>query len=150
MIREVHGDILTADAEALVNPVNTEGVAGAGLALQFRRKYPVMYREYVRACQPGRMHTGRVICHTIAPPHRFVISFPTKQAWRQPSKLEWIDEGLTDLALVIDYLSIRSIAIPPLGCGLGGLQWADVRELFEQRLGDLEVDVMLYAPEGAT
>jgi O-acetyl-ADP-ribose deacetylase (regulator of RNase III) len=154
MIREVHGDILTADAEALVNPVNTVGVMGAGLALQFKRSYPEMYREYRAACeeheiQIGEMHVYMLCRNPHHKPPYWIINFPTKEDWRNPSELEWIDSGLDQLSWEVTSREIRSIAIPPLGCGLGGLHWPDVRALIEQRLGDLDgVDVMLYAPEG--
>lgn len=152
MIRETTGDILTADVEALVNPVNTVGVMGAGLALQFKRKYPDMFVEYVAACRHSELKVGKLAVHFLKRARgvdgpRMVISFPTKRHWQQPSKLEWIDQGLTRLRASIEALMIRSIAIPQLGCGLGGLDLADVRKLIEDRLGGLDdVDVVLYVP----
>jgi O-acetyl-ADP-ribose deacetylase (regulator of RNase III) len=151
VIRETTGDILTADVEALVNPVNTVGVMGAGLALQFKRKYPAMFREYEQACRWGEVEIGHVMTyHNAGRWPNYVINFPTKRHWSQPSKLEWIDSGLVSLRDVIGGLRIRSIAIPPLGCGLGGLAWPDVRGLIVERLGglDVDVDVVLYVPKG--
>lgn len=154
MIRETTGDILTANVEALVNPVNTKGVMGAGLALQFKRKYPDVYQEYRVACRQRALDVGYIKVHQLkrAPGvirPRIVVSFPTKRHWQKPSRLEWIDQGLVRLRGTVETLIIRSIAIPPLGCGLGGLQWADVRELIVERLGGLDgVDVVLYVPKG--
>lgn len=147
MIRETTGDILDADVEALVNPVNTAGVMGAGLALQFKLAYPDMYHQYAATCRAGGVRTGRVLVHYAASGRKpwYIIMLPTKEHWRNPSQLEWIDWGLTDLRALIEELNIRSIAIPPLGCGLGGLDWTDVRKLIEDRLGGLDdVDVVLY------
>lgn len=147
MIREVSGDILDADTAAVVNPVNTVGVMGAGLALQFKRKYYFeMFGDYVEACNDGTLRIGKVMVHAVG--HgRYVISFPTKQDWKDPSRLEWVDRGLTDLKRRIIALGIKSIAIPPLGCGLGGLDWVEVRKLIEERLGELDIDVVLYVPK---
>jgi O-acetyl-ADP-ribose deacetylase (regulator of RNase III) len=145
MIRETTGDILLTDAEALVNPVNTVGVMGAGLAAQVKHTFPVIFREYKDACQRGGLRIGFVIAHPTGTHPRYIISFPTKQHWRDPSKLEWIDRGLMSLRQTVEELNIRSVAIPPLGCGLGGLAWPDVRELIDKRLGELvDVDVVLY------
>ena len=149
MIRETSGDILTADVEALVNPVSTVGVMGAGLALAFKRKYPDMYREYALGCKHDGFDVGQVMEHEVGEQPRYVISFPTKQHWRNPSKLEWINSGLIDLRRAIEDFGIKSIAIPALGCGLGGLAWKDVRKLIVQHLGDLDVDVVLYAPRAS-
>lgn len=149
MIRETTGDILTADVEALVNPVNTVGVMGAGLALQFKRKWPPMFWEYKAACRRGGLRIGSVIAHPTGANPQYIVSFPTKQHWRDPSRLEWIDQGLIGLRETVEALGMRSIAIPPLGCGLGGLDWTDVRGLIEDRLGGLDdVDVVLYVPNG--
>src|SRR6476619_1552512 len=110
---------------------------GAGLALQFKRKfYFEMFDDYVAACKTETLKVGKVMVHGVG--HgKYVVSFSTKRDWKDPSKLEWVDLGLVDLARRITGLGIKSIAIPPLGCGLGGLDWDDVRELIEQHLGDL-------------
>jgi O-acetyl-ADP-ribose deacetylase (regulator of RNase III) len=111
MIRETTGDILDADVEALVNPVNTVGVMGAGLALQFKRKYPDMLHQYVGTCRANEMCVGRVVVHYPGLGHRpwHIVLFPTKQDWRNPSQLEWIDAGLADLALmkIYDYITVN-------------------------------------------
>jgi O-acetyl-ADP-ribose deacetylase (regulator of RNase III) len=146
MIREAHGDILAADVEALVNPVNTVGVMGAGLALQFKRKYPAMFREYAAVCQRGGLRPGNLTVHQVKGHPRYVINFATKRHWKPPSRLEWIEGGLVHLRQKVTVLGIRSIAVPPLGCGLGGLEWSQVRELIVTRLDLPDVDVVLYPP----
>lgn len=151
MIRETQGNLLTAPVEALVNTVNTVGVMGKGIALQFKRAFPRMYKEYVRAAKGGELVPGRVQVweSDLLDGPKFVINFPTKRHWRGPSKLEYIDRGLDDLARVITEHGIKSIAVPPLGCGNGGLNWADVRPLIERKLGPLDAEVLLFAPQGA-
>lgn len=147
MIREVSGDILDAKTEAIVNPVNTVGVMGAGLAAQIKHTFPGVFREYVKYCRSGELRTGIVIAHPTGTNPKYIVSFPTKQDWRNPSRLEWVDQGLIGLREMIEALEISSIAIPPLGCGLGGLDWVEVRKLIEERLGELDVDVVLYPPK---
>ncbi len=121
------GNLLTADVEALVNPVNTKGVMGKGLALQFKKAFPENFAEYERACRAGEVTTGRVhVVPRLASP-RYIINFPTKNHWRQPSKLDYVREGMKDLLEHIQRLGIRSVAMPPLGCGNGGLDWRVVR-----------------------
>ena len=147
------GNLLRQDAEALVNTVNTEGVMGKGIALQFKKAWPEMFRDYQAACRlgevvPGRMHVWATGSLT-AP--RYIINFPTKRNWRAGSKLSDIESGLVDLSRVIRELRIASIAIPPLGCGNGGLDWRDVEPLIRRALEPLagDVDVRLFAPAGA-
>ncbi len=144
------GNLLEADVDALVNPVNTQGVMGKGLAQQFKRAFPEVFQSYMRACKAGEVAPGKihVVPRSMAP--RFILNFPTKKHWRHPSKLEYIRDGLDDLVQQVRALEIRSIAIPPLGCGLGGLAWEDVRPLIESAFVPMpEVRVMLYAPTGA-
>lgn len=152
MITEARGNLLAADVEALVNTVNTVGVMGKGIALQFRRAYPDMFADYARAVkgseiQLGHMHvwgTGALI----GP--RYVINFPTKAHWRAGSKMADIEAGLHDLVRVVAEMGIRSIAVPPLGCGNGGLDWADVEPRIRSAFDALpDVDVRLYAPGAA-
>lgn len=150
VIREAHGNLLAADVDALVNTVNTVGVMGKGIALQFKRAYPEMFREYARAARAGELQTGQMHVwetHAATGP-RFVINFPTKRHWRSPSKLEFVTSGLDDLARLIVAKEIKSIAVPPLGCGQGGLAWSTVRPLIERSLGGLDSEVWLYPPEG--
>jgi O-acetyl-ADP-ribose deacetylase (regulator of RNase III) len=149
MIRFTTGNLLAAQAEALVNTVNTVGVMGKGIALMFKELFPDNYREYSRACDAGRVEIGRM--HVF---HRggflnpqYIINFPTKKHWRHPSKLEWIDDGLRDLRRVIEEHQIKSIALPPLGAGNGKLDWSDVRPLINQHLADLkDVEVTVFEP----
>jgi len=143
------GNLLEAPVEALVNTVNEIGVMGKGVALQFKETFPEAAREYAEAAKRGEVHVGQVLVTStsnLAGP-RWIIHFPTKRHWRNPSKLEWVRDGLTDLSRVTRELEIRSIAVPPLGCGNGGLAWSDVRSLIEEALGDLPgVEVMVFEP----
>lgn len=151
MIRETSGNLLMAPVDALVNTVNTVGVMGKGIALQFKRAYPSMYQEYERAAKAGELAPGRVQVWEsdgLQGP-RYIINFPTKRHWRGPSRLDYIDQGLDDLVRVIRELGLKSIAVPPLGCGNGGLNWADVKPLIDRKLGTLDVEVLLYPPAGA-
>ena len=123
------GDLFTEPADAIVNTVNCRGAMGKGLALQFKQRFPGNYAAYRAACEAGEVRPGRMFVYRasgIGMP-RFIINFPTKDDWRVPSRLEWIDEGLADLSRVIREQGIASIAIPALGCDLGGLDWGDVR-----------------------
>lgn len=148
MIRFVTGNLLSSESEALVNTVNTVGIMGKGIALMFKDAYPENFRAYEVACKEGRVEVGRVFVterHDLVGP-RWIVNFPTKKHWRHGSKLEWIAQGLDDLVSVTEQHGIRSIALPPLGAGNGGLPWPKVRELIEERLGDLDLDVTVYEP----
>lgn len=151
MIKIINGDIFAQDVEALVNPVNCVGTAGAGLAKQFREKYPANDRKYITACKAGNIVPGRVSFTTrrsYADRVRYIINFPTKTHWKSPSKLEYVRTGLVSLVATVKHLDIKSIAIPALGCGLGGLQWVDVRGLIEEAFRDLpDLDVRLLEPQ---
>jgi len=151
MISEADGNLLDAPVEALVNTVNTVGVMGKGIALQFKRAYPAMFRDYASAAKRGDLAIGRMhVWHTgqFNGP-RVIINFPTKRHWRGGSKLADIEAGLKDLVAVIRQERIQSIAVPPLGCGHGGLDWADVEPLIRSKLASLEdVDVRIYPPAG--
>ncbi len=152
MIELTHGDILKAESEALVNTVNCVGVMGRGIALQFRKAFPECFKSYKAVCargelQPGQMHVcdlGRL------ENPRLVINFPTKRHWKSKSKLEDIEGGLVALVELVRQHHIRSIAIPPLGCGLGGLAWNEVRTRIEQAFAELEnVQVLVFEPKGS-
>src|SRR5690606_24482194 len=152
MTEYTSGDILKCEADALVNTVNCVGVMGRGIALQFKNVFPDNFKAYEAACkikevQPGRMfvfETG-----TLTPP-RFIINFPTKRHWRGKSRIEDIEAGLVALKELIQTRGIGSIALPPLGSGLGGLEWSEVRARIEAALADLsEVRVRVYEPTGA-
>ena len=152
MIELTRGNLLEAEAEALVNTVNTQGVMGKGIALQFKRAFPSTFEAYQREAKAGRVQTGKVFVDEVRGLHgpRWIINFPTKRHWRQPSKLEYIDAGLVSLIGEVRRLGIRSIAVPPLGCGNGGLAWGDVRPRIEQAFAELpEVKVLLFEPAGA-
>ncbi len=152
MIHESHGNLLDSDAEALVNTVNTVGVMGKGIALQFRRRFPEMFRAYEGAAKQGDVRLGQMhVWNTGAMTGpRFVINFPTKGHWRARSRLPDIEAGLADLVRVARDKSIKSIAVPPLGCGSGGLDWAEVRPLIVSAFEQLpDVDVRIFPPEGA-
>jgi O-acetyl-ADP-ribose deacetylase (regulator of RNase III) len=151
MIRFTHGDLLQASADALVNTVNEVGVMGKGIALQFRDGYPESARAYEQAAKEGRVRVGQMLVTSSALLYgpRLIIHFPTKKHWRQPSRLSWIRDGLRDLARVIRDEGIASIAIPPLGCGNGGLAWEQVRPEIESALAGLDADILVFEPTTA-
>ncbi len=152
MIEFKTGDILRADAEALVNTVNCVGIMGRGIALQFKNVFPANFKAYEAACardevQPGKMFVFET--QTLTNP-KFIINFPTKRHWRGKSRMEDIDSGLKALVEEIRTRSIRSIAIPPLGSGLGGLNWAEVRPRIVEALHGLnDLQVMVFEPNSA-
>jgi O-acetyl-ADP-ribose deacetylase (regulator of RNase III) len=152
MIRFKSGDILAEDAEALVNTVNCVGVMGRGIAQQFKKAFPENFRAYEMACQAGEVRPGRMFVHEtgqLGNP-RFIINFPTKRHWRGKSRIADIDAGLEALVAEIRERGIRSIAIPPLGSGLGGLDWKDVRPRIEEALAALaDVQTTVFEPTGA-
>lgn len=147
MIILKQGNLLEDEAEALVNTVNCVGVMGKGIALQFKQAYPEMFSEYEKACrrkevQPGKMHV--VSTKSLLNP-KYIINFPTKRHWKNKSRMEDIELGLADLIKVVKELNIKSIALPPLGCGNGGLRWDEVRPKIEAAFKHLkEVEVHLY------
>ena len=153
MIKTSNGNLLQAPVEALVNTVNTEGVMGKGIALQFRLAYPNMFKAYADACRAGLVRLGHIDVYDLgglATGPRWIFNFPTKGHWRSKSKLADIQTGLDDLTGVIRRLGVRSIAVPPLGCGNGGLDWSDVRPLIESAFAKVpETEVLLYPPSGA-
>ena len=151
MLRFTQGNLLHAETQAIVNTVNTVGVMGKGIALAFKEAFPENFRLYEAACRADEVQVGRVfVTENIGVGPRWIVNFPTKKHWRNPSKIEWIRDGLSDLRRVVIEKEIRSIALPPLGCGQGGLDWNDVRPLIEQSLGELEgVDVVAYEPTAA-
>ncbi len=149
MIRFTRGNLLEADVEALVNTVNTVGVMGKGIALMFKEAFPENFRAYANACKRDEVQIGRMFVTDrgglLIP--RWIINFPTKQHWRQKARMESVNEGLCDLRRVIAENKIRSVAVPPLGCGDGGLRWSQVRAVIEEALSALEdVEVVVYAP----
>lgn len=149
MMRFTHGNMLDARVEAMVNTVNTVGVMGKGIALMFKERFPENFAAYEAACRAGEVEVGRMFVQAgveLDGP-RWIINFPTKKHWRQPTRMEWIESGLADLKTVIRTRGIRSIALPALGCGNGGLDWAEVRPRIETALADLaDVEVVIYEP----
>ena len=152
MLELVSGNILNADVEALVNPVNCVGVMGRGLALQFRKAFPANFKAYKAVCDKEELRPGKMLVYaldTLTNP-RFIINFPTKIHWKGSSRLEYIEQGLEALVAEVRRLGIHSIALPPLGCGLGGLNWQEVRPRIEKAFSDLpNVRVLLHEPMGA-
>lgn len=148
MIERTQGDLLQADAEAIVNAVNCVGVMGKGIALQFRYAYPDNYKVYRAACQRGEVRPSTMLVYEMLDLHpRYLINFPTKRHWRDKSRMEDIEAGLVALVEVVRDRAIASIAMPALGCGLGGLEWATVRPKIESAFADLpHVRVLLYEP----
>ena len=149
----VKGNILEAQAEALVNTVNCVGVMGKGLALQFKNAFPANFKDYHSGCHAGQVVPGRMFIFDngeLKIP-RYIINFPTKRHWRDNSRIEDIRSGLESLIADVRRLGIRSIAVPPLGCGLGGLNWRDVRPMIEKSFSELpEVRVLLFPPLGTS
>ena len=152
MIDYKTGDILAEDAEALVNTVNCVGIMGRGIALQFKNAFPENFKAYAAACkheevQPGRMfvfETGQLTNP------RYIINFPTKRHWRGKSRIEDIESGLQALAEEIRERNIQSIAIPPLGSGLGGLDWSQVRPRIEEAVSEFtNLEIVIFEPKGA-
>lgn len=165
MIYLKQGNILEADVQAFVNPVNCVGVMGKGLALQFKQAFPENYAAYVKACREGQIVIGDIFIVNIYPSHpypklviggrvlhlvdpKIIMNFATKRNWTSPSRLSYITTGLVTLIDAVRGLDIESIAIPALGCGLGGLDWAGVRPAIEEAFSELpEVKVLLYEPQ---
>ncbi len=152
MIERVEGNILEADVQALVNTVNTVGVMGKGIALQFKKAFPEMFEAYEQACKRGEVETGKMLVYDrggLFNP-RFIINFPTKKHWKGQSRLADIKAGLKDLIAQVEKRGIRSIAVPPLGCGHGGLNWGDVQPLIVEAFKNLpDVQVLVFQPVGA-
>ncbi len=153
MIRFTQGNLLEARAEALVNTVNTVGVMGKGIALMFKERFRENFRRYAAACKAGEVRVGTMFVTETGELDcpRWIINFPTKQHWRAPSRLEWVEEGLRDLRRFLVENQVRSVAIPPLGAGNGGLDWARVRPKIVDQLGNLEdTEILVYEPPPST
>ncbi len=152
MLKFTTGDVLRADAEALVNTVNCVGIMGRGVALQFKNAFPANFKAYAAACAREEVRPGKMFVFeagTLGNP-KFIINFPTKRHWRGKSRIEDIDSGLKALVEEVRNRGIRSIAIPPLGSGLGGLNWSEVRPRIEAALRDFkDLDVLVFEPNAA-
>ncbi|MDH7447828.1 type II toxin-antitoxin system antitoxin DNA ADP-ribosyl glycohydrolase DarG [Aquimarina sp. 2201CG14-23] len=149
MINYVTGNILDSEAQAIVNTVNTVGVMGKGIALQFKKAYPNNYKSYSIACKNKEVVVGKMFVTTdsnISSGEKVIINFPTKQNWRKPSEYIYIEDGLDDLISVIELNQIKSIAIPPLGAGNGGLKWEKVKKIIEEKLNSLDINIYVYEP----
>jgi O-acetyl-ADP-ribose deacetylase (regulator of RNase III) len=146
MINFVVGNLLESNAFALVNTVNCEGYMGKGIAYQFKMRFPEMNAEYVKQCMSHKLRPGKL--HTYAEGSKLIVNFPTKDKWREKSKMEYITSGLDELVKLIKEKQIPSIAIPPLGSGNGGLIWSEVKQIIIQKLGCLDdtVDIYIYEP----
>lgn len=151
-ITVVAGNLFEQPVQALVNPVNTVGVMGAGLALQFKERFPQCFRPYQQACREGRLRAGQVMIWPLPEPQgtvEYLIHFPTKEHWRQPSRYDDLVAGLTSLTQSVSQWNIKSLAIPPLGAGLGGLNPRTVRRMLEADLESLSqagVAIILTEP----
>ncbi len=151
MIDFTSGNILNDRSQAIVNTVNCVGVMGKGLALQFKKAFPENFKKYKAACDSGEVRTGKMFVTKYQDmlDDKYIINFPTKNHWKGNSKIEYIEEGLADLVRKIKELDIKSVAIPPLGAGLGGLPWGEVKALILEAFADLEgVKVTIYEPKG--
>lgn len=149
MIKFVTGNMMTSTAEALVNTVNTVGVMGKGIALQFKEEFPENFMTYATACRTGQLVPGTLLItkeKNHSGEEKIIVNFPTKKHWRYPSRYEYIKDGLVELAKAINELKISSIAIPPLGCGNGGLDWNIVKKMIQDTLGNIDSDIIVYEP----
>lgn len=149
MIKFTKGNILESDAQALVNTVNTVGVMGKGIALQFKRAFPNNYKAYSKACKNDLVDIGKLFVvkdMNLTTGEKIIINFPTKKHWRNSSEYTFIETGLDDLIRIIESHNIQSIAIPPLGAGNGGLNWARVKKIIETKLKDIDIEIFIYEP----
>ena len=146
MIRYVTGNLLESSAHCLVNTVNCEGYMGKGIAYQFKLQFPENNKDYVKACKSGTLRIGTI--HVYKEKGKIIVNFPTKDKWRERSRMSYVEAGLKQLVKIIENENITSIAIPPLGCGNGGLVWSDVKKLIEETLYPVEKgrDIEIYEP----
>lgn len=148
MITFTQGNLLEAHVEALVNTVNTVGVMGKGIALMFKERFSENFKRYAAACKAKEVQVGKMFVtevHELDGPN-WIINFPTKQHWRSPAQLEWITAGLRDLRRFLLENNVKSVAIPPLGAGNGGLDWESVKPQIEEILGDIAVEILVFEP----
>ena len=146
MITYMTSDLFQSPAQVLVNAVNTVGVMGKGIALEFKKRYPEMFREYQTLCKTGQLDMGQIWLYKS--PQKWILNFPTKRDWRDPSRLEYVEIGLKRFVEIYEQQGITSISFPRLGCGLGGLDWEnEVRPLMEHYLNPLPIDVKIHVPE---
>lgn len=149
MIKYITGNIFQSEAQALVNTVNTVGVMGKGIALQFKKAYPNNFKAYYDACKRKEVTIGKSFVFrdsNLTSGEKIIINFPTKKSWRKPSEYSFVEAGLDDLLEVIEHEKIKSIAIPPLGSGNGGLKWEKVKKIIEEKLHHLDIEIFVYEP----
>ena len=148
MIHYITGNLLESDTEALVNTVNTVGVMGKGIALQFKNNFPNNFKKYSEACKNKELKIGQLLIteENLLSGKKIIINFPTKTNWRLPSEYSYIEAGLEELVKVIEEKDIKSIAIPPLGAGNGGLDWNKVKPILEKYLSKTKAEVFIYEP----
>lgn len=149
MIKYITGNLLESKAEALVNTVNTIGVMGKGIALQFKKQFPYNAKIYRKACKDKTFGIGDILVvedNSLMNGKKIIINFPTKKHWRNPSEYEYIESGLKRLVEIILEKKIKSIAIPPLGAGNGGLNWSKVKSMLIKYLSDIDCEVHIYEP----
>ena len=149
MLRFTTGNLLDSSAEALVNTVNTVGVMGKGIALQFKQAFPHNFEIYKQACLNGSLKTGKILAvkdNEMQLGERLIINFPTKQHWKMPSEYAYIESGLAALVSYLKLSPIKSLAMPALGCGNGGLDWNKVRRMIEWHLAELDMAIWVYEP----
>jgi O-acetyl-ADP-ribose deacetylase (regulator of RNase III) len=150
MITYRKGNLLEDDAEALVNTVNTVGVMGRGIALAFKKVFPENYLLYRAACIAGEIRTGKlwiVRDSSLLTGEKLIINFPTKEHWRDPSTYAFVESGLLAMVDYLKHTPVKSMAIPPLGCGNGGLDWPVVKGMIEKYLSEIECDIRVYGLE---
>lgn len=145
LIRETQGDLLGSRMQTLINTVNCQGVMGKGIALAFKEAYRDMFNDYSRKCKKGEVKVGFPYLYQVSM-NRKIINFPTKDSWKKNSKIEWIEQGLIFLAKHVKQWGITSLAIPPLGCGNGGLNWSQVKPLVYKYLEPLGIEIEIYVP----
>jgi O-acetyl-ADP-ribose deacetylase (regulator of RNase III) len=150
MIRYTTGNIMDSSAEALVNTVNTVGVMGKGIALQFKQAFPHNFNVYKQACVNGQLKTGQILAvkdSDLLLGDRLIINFPTKSHWKMPSRYEYVESGLIALVAYLRDNPVKSLAMPALGCGNGGLDWVKVRTMIEDHLSGLDISIWVYEPK---
>ena len=152
MIRYTTGNIFESDAQALINTVNTFGVMGKGIALQFKKAFPNNFIAYQKACKNNGIDIGKLFVtkdYNVQTGEKIIINFPTKKDWRKSSEYIFIEKGLDDLVQILFNQNIKSVAIPPLGAGNGGLEWGKVKQIIEQKLQSLNIEIIIYEPNNS-
>lgn len=146
MITITTGNILESDADCLINTVNCEGYMGKGIAYQFKKAFPENNLDYIKACKSGNLTVGKI--HVFKEKNKIIVNFPTKDKWREKSKIWYIEKGMDELVNFINTSKVKSVAIPPLGCGNGGLKWDEVQDILVSRTKNFseDINVIIYAP----